>query len=204
MAVIDVPNNFAFAAFAFQQARFDYGEVSDANGSSADRLGGPPRWAAQLKSLEEMDLVTAGQWAAMLLKLRGRVNHLSVFDPLRTAPQGTMRGTPTLGVPLARGATSMTLSGNGSLLPGDLLQVGTGVGTSQLLVVTEPATSNAGSISVSFEAPSRYGFPAGTAVIWDHPRFYAKIADSQPGPSWDYARGAALQGNFAINVMEQW
>lgn len=202
MAIITLPTDFAFDAAGFSFLSFNYGESSDVTGESAERLGGPPRWATQLRSLDKLTIAEAGRWQALMMKLRGSVNHLAVFDPVRTYPEGTMRGTPTLDVSVSAGATSLVLVATGTLKAGDLLQIGTGVGTSQLISVMDDATAAAGKITVTFEGPLRYGFTAGTAVTWDHPRFYGKMRGSQP--TWNYEKGMRGAGGFQLDIVEAW
>lgn len=202
MAVISLPNDFALDAFDFTLLDFSYAEISDSTGDSADRLGGPPRWACQLASLEKMDLTEAGRWQSLVTRLRGGVNHLAVYDPLRIAPEGTLRGLPTVVFNVSAGATVMVITANGTVKEGDLLQVGTGVGTSQLLSITANASPSAGQMAIDFEPPLRYPMTAGTAITWNRPRFYAK----QRGASatWRHVKGARASGDFRLDLVEQW
>lgn len=202
MAVFLIPTDFAFDAADFSFLDFSYTEISDSTGDSADRIGGPPRWACQMTSLEQMSVREAGRWQALLMKLRGGVNHLGVFDPVRIIPEGSLRGTPTLVNSVAAGATTALITANGSVFQGDLLQVGSGVGTSQLIAVTEDATPSTGQMLITFEAPLRYDFAAGTPLTWSYPRFYAK-ARSAP-PSWSYPKGWRGAGGFRLDLVEAW
>lgn len=93
------------------QARYDMQESSDATGHQAARLFGPPRWRMALRTKDGFSLQDAGQWESVLLQLRGGVNHLALYDIMRAQPQGTLRGSPTLGSTAAAGATSLTLAG---------------------------------------------------------------------------------------------
>lgn len=202
MAVFLVPTDFGFDAADFSFLDFSYTEMSDTTGDSADRLGGPPRWACQMTSLAQMSVREAGRWQSLLMKLRGGVNHLGVFDPVRTQPEGTLRGTPTLAGAVVAGATTAAINANGSVFEGDLLQIGTGVGTSQLISIVADAAPSAGTMAITFEAPLRYGFASGTAVTWSYPRFYAKLRSAPP--SWSYPKGWRGAGNFKLDLVEAW
>ena len=113
MAVITFPT--ALESYVAQQAigqrRFDTFDASDVTGAVDVVIGGPPRWTQQLQALDGMELAIAGQWDALMLQLRGGVNHLAMHDLLRPLPTGTMRRTPTLGATLAAGVNTAALTG---------------------------------------------------------------------------------------------
>lgn len=112
MSIITVPDGLvAPAGCTIGQARYDLTESSDSTGSEAARLLAPPRWSMSLRSIEAMTPVEAGLWEAMLLQLRGRINHLAVHDFGRPEPAGTLRGTLTLQASAAAGDTSIVLAG---------------------------------------------------------------------------------------------
>ena len=112
MSIVTVPAGLvAPAGCTFGQARYDVAESSDSTGAEAARLLGPPRWSMSLRSIDALTAVEAGLWEAMLLQLRGRVNHLAVHDFGRPAPEGTLRGAPTLNASAAVGATAVVLTG---------------------------------------------------------------------------------------------
>jgi hypothetical protein len=154
-------------------------------------------------------MLAMGEWQAMVSRLRGRVNHLAAFDPLRIAPLGTMRGTLTLASPLAQGAFSMSVTGGAgqagaTLLRGDWLQIGAGL-AGQLVMVTADATANgSGVIAVSFENPIRLaaGYIAGTAVTWDRPLGHYKMVDSSSVLS--SVDGGMLDGGAFVSLQEEW
>jgi hypothetical protein len=113
MAVITFPT--ALESYVAQQSigqrRFDTFDTSDVTGA-VDVVVGVPRWTQQLAALDAMEVTIAGQWDALVMQLRGGVNHLAMHDLLRPLPSGTARGTgiaTTSTTPL--GATSASLSG---------------------------------------------------------------------------------------------
>ena len=111
MSIISWPTSLSTAAdFTIGQQRYDVTESSDSTGADAARLLGPPRWTVSLRSADAVPLAEAGAWEAMLLQLRGRVNHLALHDPVRAVPQGNLRGSPILNATAAAGATSLVLA----------------------------------------------------------------------------------------------
>ena len=208
MSVIALPTGLMIGAFSMGQKRFDLTEVSDSGGSTAARLLGPPRWVAGLSSPQGgIDLAAASLWEALVLQLRGQVNHLALYDLVRVAPRGTCRGTMTLNALAAQGATSIVIAVTGQnglkLLTGDWLQIGSGTG-GQLVKVMADATANAATITVTIEPPIRpaAGFAGGTAVTWDKALGHYKMVSE--APTWTYDAGNLAVSGFAIDLLEQW
>jgi hypothetical protein len=175
---------------------FDMLSGSDMTGSMQARTLGPARWVLKLVSPQKMSHLESAPWERIVMQLRGRVNHLAAFDPGRPVPNGTRRGALTLTASGAIGDSTIAVSGSGSLLTGDMLQIGSGLGTSQLVKVVEDSSGAA----VVIEPPLRMAFTAGAAVAWDHPRAYFK----QTGESsiWTYEK--SLQSGFALDLLESW
>ncbi len=201
MSVITMPLDLPIGSFSLEQRSYDMVESSDATGSEAVRLFGPPRWSVAMGSMKDMDLAQASIWEVLCLQLRRGSNHLGVWDPVRVAPRGTMRGLLTLLAAPAAGATSMQLAGAaGTLLAGDWLQIGTGVGSSQLVKVVQNVTAAAGVATVVFEPALRIAFSIGATVTWDRPVFYARPVGSPA--SWSYQAGNMLQDGFSLDLLE--
>ncbi len=95
----------------FGQRRFDLSFASETTGAQQDRILAPPRWQLSLAAPESLSPALAGQWQAVIMALRGRVNHLQAWDFGRAQPLGTARGVMTLGASAAAGATTVTLAG---------------------------------------------------------------------------------------------
>lgn len=108
---------------------------------------------------------------ALLHRLRSRVDTLALYDFRREAPLGTMRGSPTLGSSAAQFATTINISGTGTLKAGDRLGI-----AGQLVVVTQD-TSNL--TSVTIDPPLRAARASGTAVVWDRPTAQFTLAQSE-------------------------
>lgn len=210
MAIITMPAIVAAncGEFSIGQRRFDLEEMSESSGATQARVLGPPRWQLSISSPSVgMSLAVASEWEAMLMLLRGKVNHLAAWDIVRFAPRGTCRGVMTLSGAHAQGATSLLIAVTGqsglTLLKGDWLQLGTGT-TSQLFKLVADATAGASNITVTVEPPVRPvgGFAGGTSVTWDKPLCHYKLASE--APSWSYRPGFNTQTGFALDLVEQW
>lgn len=114
---------------SWSQQRYDFTEESDVTGAVAVNAGGsPPRWRASIASARGMRMAEAGAWQAMVLKLEGRRNHLALYDMLRAAPQGTLRGALSLSASAALGASTLNIAGGlagGNLLSGGGFEIDT-------------------------------------------------------------------------------
>lgn len=207
MSTISFPSDLRIGAGSgFGQARYDVVGSSDATGSQQARLFGPPRWQLRLVQPPVLTAEQAAVWTALVMRLRGRVNHLAAGDPRWRAPRGTLRGTIVTTGSHAIGDTTLNIdsSATGTLLRGDYLQVGSGLGTSQLvMVVADVTTDGSGVAAVTIEPPLRLGFTAGTAVTWDRPVAYFR--QSVDASQWTYIRGPALPvTGFSLDLLEAW
>lgn len=199
--VLTPPDSLMIGSLGIDVVRFDLLEVSDATGAHAGRSFGPPRWRVRLAASPDMTLDQSSEWEALVVTLSGALNVLAVHDPVRPAPRGTMRGTLTLDQNLAAWSTSMVLTGaTGTLLKGDWLQVGSGLGTTQCVKVVEDATAAADKCTVNFRHPIRRAYAAGTTIYWDRPRILCR--QLEPSVGWDYQAGNMLQGGFAMTLLE--
>lgn len=112
MSII-TPSDTALAYLAeltIGQQRFDLSEQSDSSGHSATRLGGPPRWTAALRTLDALEPAISAIWKAIAVQLRGRVNHLALYDITQPQPRGTARGNMSLGSSASAGATTISIA----------------------------------------------------------------------------------------------
>lgn len=211
MAVITWPTDLQpGVGTAWGQRRYDLTFPSEATGAQQDRLLAPPRWQLSIQQPELLTPRQAGQWQAVVLQLRGRVNHLLAPNFGRLAPLGTMRGTLTLASSAAAGATAITVTGGAgqagrTLLAGDMLQLGTGVGTSQLVAVVADATANgSGVITLQVEPPLRVAFSSGAGVTWNRPGAYFKQSTTASRWSFDSGPGMPYTTAMALDLLEHW
>jgi hypothetical protein len=233
MAIVTMPTDLMIGSCSIGQVRYDMAEVSDTTGAVAVRTYGPPRWQLSIGGCTGMTLAEAAKWEVLVLQLRGRVNTLAAFDPVRVAPAGTLRGSPVLDAPVAAGATSMVLTNAvGTLKRGDWLQVGAGLGTSQVVKVMADAAStvlapgvgnwvnNVGAAATwvnNVSAAATWSIGGKVTVTFEAPLRYAfgvgsAVQWDRPigyykvttaAPSWSYRAGsAAAQENFALDLLE--
>jgi hypothetical protein len=96
-------------------------------------------------------------------------------------------------------------AGPGTLLAGDLLQVGTGLGTAQVVMVTaDAAATDVGAMTVSTEPPLRVAHSSGAVVVWDKPSCYFKL--SGQASQWAYTNGRhqQLTTGITLDLLEHW
>lgn len=208
MAVITMPVNLRCASGCrIEQITTDSVGLSDPGGNSQARTYGVPRWSLSLAAPAAMTDADAGLWKAMLLTLRGSVNFLAAFDPSRPQPRGSLRGALTLASAAAIGASAIAITGGGgqagkTLVIGDWLQIGTGLGSSQLVMCVAPATADgAGACTVTVEPPLRLAFGGGAAVTWDRPLAYFRKPPGRVG--WS-AYSRYISQSVGIDMIEAW
>lgn len=170
--------------------RSDAVDASDPAGMEQAHIYGPPRWRQTLTSPPSLSADAAAAWQTMRLRLRGHINRLAMHPAAHPVPRGTMRGTLTLAAPIAAGADTATITGGAgqagrTLLAGDWLQIGVGLGSSQLVRIAANATANgSGVIAVQFDHVARLAFASGAAVTWDRPLGY--WLRTEPDDEWGY------------------
>lgn len=212
MAIITLPNNLAVAkgGVVWGQRRYDAATASEPSGSVQTRLYGVPRWSLRLIAPDTVTEEEAATWRALLLTLRGRVNHLAAWNPAQVVPRGTMRGTMTLNGSHSAGATTVAIivSGTGqvgnTLLAGSPLEIGSGL-TGQLVHTVSDATAinTAGNstISVTVEPPLRTAYAGSTAVTWDKAKAHFKTTNDTT--EWRHYDATRHQ-EFGLDLLENW
>lgn len=236
MSIVTIPATVAatIGGQTFGQRRFDLAEVSDANGAAAVNANAPPRWTVGLRAPQWLTPDEADEWTAMLLQLRGGINHLAVYDVLRPAPRGTMRGAPVLGAAVMRGDTSIVVTKVvGTLKANDWLGLGSGLGTSQLVkataaVASSVLTASSATWRTSAAAVAGWHRSGGAVSTWwrggtvtvpieppardDYPAG-TEVAWDKPVTyvtmtndrfSWSAEGGDLAPAGFAFDGMEQW
>lgn len=205
MAIITVPAGMLFGPqCGMGQRRYDSVDQSEADGSSDVRLRGHPRWTIALVPPQKLTTEEAAKWRATLLALNGRVNVLAAHDPVRLAPRGTLRGSPVLAATAAAGATSISVTSSTSgwtLLAGDLLQIGSGFGSSQLVEVKADVTLSP-TATVQIHAPIRAAIASGAVVTWDKPVAYYR--NQGQDVAWQYNSTGLHVSGFSFDGLEAW
>lgn len=212
MAVITMPAEMYdyMAEFVPGLRTYEMAEVSESNGDTRVRVLAPQRYTFSIRSLQGLPLDIASEWERVLMQLRGRINHLAVWDRMRPTCRGQLRGTPAIVNTINANATQMVLasvSGTGSgswLQPGDWLQIGSGVGTSQTVrsVGTGNFNSGTGNLTVTFEPPLRQSFTSGTIVNTEQALVYCRRVGNQQ--TWAARAGAFEYGQFSLDLVEDW
>lgn len=209
MAIIHLPLTLLLGPdCGIGQRTFDLAATSETTGSEQVRLLAPPKWTLRLVQPARLTLAEAGAWTAMLVQLRGRGHVLRAWDPVRAAPQGTLRGAPTLAATAAAGAEFLSLTAGATqagrtLQAGDWLQVADGLGASQLVMCVAAATTDGnGSAVVSTAPPLRRDHAAGTAITLVRAAAYFRLQSA--ATAWTYGhRGTTVTG-IALDLLETW
>lgn len=208
MIVIDWPATLSAGdGSGFGQLRNDLVSPNDVVGGEQVRLLGPPRWGLSIVQPQVLPQRLAGQWQAVMLRLRGRVNLLYAWDFGRPYPIGTLRGAYALSATPAAGADTISFApGAGmagkTLLAGDWIQIGTGaLGNNQLVkVVADYAVSGGGSISPTFEPPLRKGFVSGSPVILSRAKSHFRAASERS--VWSSAQSMHVVSGMTLDLVE--
>ena len=185
----------------------DYGFTFDGSDSGATQstILGPMRRTCSLSAGDSAPPEAAVIWRALVHALRGRVNHLAVYDRLNPRPKGTALGTPTASAAVA-GSNILTLNfgagqAGATLLQGDWIGVNQGGSNRQLLHVQADTSANgSGVMTVLFEPVLRVAVGAGSAVVLDRPTCLMK----QTTEKNNWSASKRVEGGFSLDLMEQW
>jgi hypothetical protein len=149
----------------------------------------------------------AGIWQSLALRLGGRVHQLELWNIMRPAPLGTLRGTLTLNGAHSQGAPTLALSGGAgqagkTVKAGDYFGIGS-VTTQQVVFATADATADgSGDITIDISATAlRNAFSTGASVTWDKPKALFRQTASKQG--WKYGQGKVVSG-IALDLIEDW
>lgn len=103
---------------------------------------GGQMWTADVR-LPTLNSKCAAPWEAFLTGLRGRFGTFLLGDPARSAPRGTATAVTVTGT---LGSATVTVAMSGTLLAGDMFQLGSGA-TARLYKVLEDQSGN-GSLEI--------------------------------------------------------
>lgn len=163
MATITLPNTRTYtpatADWGLETATFNSTSATDLSVQTVDMLAS--RWRCAMTFTPHTNAERAAV-EAFFVQLRGQGNRLSMGHPLRRVPRGTLRGAPTLASAASALASTIAISGSGSLMAGDMLGVG-----GELVMVT---ADNPPLSAVPIAPFLRTAKLAGTSVVWDWPR----------------------------------
>lgn len=183
---------FAGDGSGFGQIHYEVRSMSPQAGGFQSRATGLPRHTFKLALPSKMNQFDAGRWRALLMSLRGGVNHLHAYDPAHQFPAGTARGDRQIGG-TTKGITYTYVNGTGTLLAGDWMQIGTGLGSSQLVMVTADATLPA---FVNFSPPAFFSIPSNALCRLDRPCTHFKAISKVP----DFGGVAGTTNIYGVSV----
>lgn len=141
------------------------------------------RWVARL-ALDPAPYDDQAAREAFFSQLAGQANRVQLWHFARPVPRGTMRGSPTLTSTAAKGATTIAITGTGTLKTGDMLGIG-----GQLVQVVADAPSLA---SVQIRPALRAAKPAATAIVWDKPLVKMMLTSPEVSVPYLSSRGAGM------------
>lgn len=139
-----------------------------------DLLG--ERWRIVMGLPPGTDPLIGGALEAFFDRLHGPVNLIAIGNLQRRAPLGTMRGSPTLAASASQLANTVSITGTGTLLAGDMIGIG-----GQLVRVMADATLPG---TVEFTPRLRAAKSAGAAVTWDYPTANFRLAADGVPVAW--------------------
>lgn len=201
MSVITFPNNVWVTRMRWEQMRMDLSHTSPQTGVSQSVVYGLPRWKVSLE-IDRMNEDDTGTIKALLMKLRGQINQLALWDVGRPRPLGTISGSLQFGSAGSLGDTSIAITGgtNGQTFKaGDWIGVGSDQ-TRQLVMVTDDATVISGTVTVNIEPPLRGNHALAAPIVIEKPTALFRIANTAQG--WDY-EGQFVTG-FTLDLIEDW
>lgn len=200
MATLDWPN-----LEGFRPAALSWGVVPSRSAWAAFLTGQRQQVTHQADRLRvSMTLpactpLTAAKREAFLLALLRSGDWVRLYHFVRPAPNGTMRGTPTITSNASAGATSIaiTTTAGATLLGGDLI----GVGSQLMQIGYAGATANGGgAMTAPLMLPLRAALTAAQSVVWDRPT--ATFQLDVGSIDLEYSTRGALQGAVDLTFTE--
>lgn len=151
------------------------------------------RWVVSM-TLDPVEWADQAVREALFSQIAGQANRVALWHFVRSAPRGTMRGSPTLSATASAGATSLsiTTTAGATLLKGDMVKIG-----SQLLQVVADATANGSGAMTATVAPAvRTTVASGQAVSWDAPTSTFILTQSEVRVGYRPGIGEAISLEF--------
>lgn len=156
------------------------------------------RWLCTINFENELETMQRPAIEAWLVSLRGGANRAQLYHFARPVPNGTLRGSPTVGSTIAAGATSAALANcNGTVKAGDLLGIG-----GQIVKVIEDAAPTGSNMTVKFEPGLRVSVSSGASVTWNKPSTLFIPRSNIAGP-FPYLQ-AGFRPGFSVEFVEAW
>lgn len=147
MSSITLPSQFMVSQFNLRLASSQRVMSSPFGGSeqAIDMLN--DRWTCSIE-VEFMNYNEAAYIEAFIAAMRGQVNTVNLYHFVRPVPNGTMRGTPTLSSAGAQGASTIYITGTGTLRAGDMLGLSTAAGPILVMVASDVTLGTATAVTL--------------------------------------------------------
>ncbi len=182
---------------------FDVVAASEAPTSLIQQVYAHPgnQWRIEV-ALPPMKRAEAAEWIAWGRKLRGRWGTFLFTDPVFKTPRGTPQGTPLVnGTQTLRSWTlatkGWTVSQAGLLLPGDMIQVGSGTTNKYLFMILTQVDSDSGGLATIDIWPNlRSAHGDGTDVYTSTPKGIFRMASNE-STGWDEIVGQEFGFGFS-------
>lgn len=128
------------------------------------------RWIAEIEVVPIINTVSAGEWEAFFTACDGPRRRFLVHDPARKALNGSASGTPVVdGAQTVRSETldvrGLTANDPDAFLPGDRIQLGSGVGSRLHAVQTQAGTDGSGKVTLDLWPPLRSDYADGASIV---------------------------------------
>lgn len=163
-----------------------------------DLLG--ERWCATIELPPSNDPIVIAAREAYFDRLKGAAHQIILPHLKLHAPQGTMRGTPTLAAAVAQLANVLPIqtTAGATLLAGDML----GCGGQLFRVMANGVADGTGRVDVEVQGRARVALTSGAAVTWNAPtaNFMLKSGDGVP-IVW---QPGSLSDAISFEVIEVW
>lgn len=196
MATITWPSSIRTGAVDYG-VEFDV-QINFARNGAVQTFGLPgARWVCSIRFENDFEDLTRPRIESLLLKLKGGANRLSMPHWGRPRPNGTLRGTPTLGAAIAAGAEQLTIvNANGNLKEGDIIGL-----PGQFVMVTADANPVLTNLTVSVTPPIRAVHNSGTPITWNKPHTLWLPRDNRI--MFPYSQNKVRPG-FSVDFVEVW
>ena len=143
-----------------------------------DLLG--ERWMARLDIVPTNAPIEAAAREAYFDRLKGMAHQISLWHLRLTAPQGTLRGTPTVLDNIAQmsNTTRLQTTAGATLRAGDML----GLGNQLVRTMADTTADGTGALTIEFQPRARIAIASGSAVTWAKPtaNFMQRASDGVP------------------------
>lgn len=156
------------------------------------------RWIATVRFENDVEIGDAmrPKIEAMITKLEGGAHRLLMPHWGRPIPNGTLRGSPTVGSSIVAGAKSFTMiNANGGVKAGDIIGL-----PGQMLMVVDDATPSGSNLTVNVRPAIRTAHSAGATVTWNKPTTLWIPRSAMAGP-FPYAK-AKFRPGFSFELVE--